>query len=119
VIDQSPAQGKVLLLPWAAYRNPAWNGGRAVLDPWPRLLSRQVIWNTGPRVGDVQLRPDDQAAARLDGVIRAPGPLTASLEAAHVRFVVVDSGGSVAARLPGCAVLIARPGLTVYQVPDG
>jgi hypothetical protein len=115
VIDQSPAQGKVLLLPWAAYRNPAWNGGRTVLDPWPRLLSRQVIWNTGPRVGDVQLRPDDQAAARLDGVIRAPGPLTASLGAAHVRFVIVDGGG----RLPGCTVLIARPGLAVYQVPDG
>jgi hypothetical protein len=119
VIDQSPAHGKVLLLPWAAYRSPAWNGGRAVLDPWPRLLSRQVIWNTGPQVGNLQLRPDNQAAARLDGVIRAPGPLTAFLEAAYVRFVVVDSGGSVAARLPGCAVLIARPGLAVYQVPGG
>jgi hypothetical protein len=119
VIDQSPARGKVLLLPWAAYRNPAWNGGRTLLDPWPRLLSRQVIWNTGPRVGDVQLRPDDQAAARLDGVIRAPGPLTAFLGSAHVRFVIVDGGGSVAARLPGCTVLIARPGLAVYQVPDG
>ncbi len=119
VIDGSRANGEVLLLPWAAYRRPAWNGGRTVLDPWPRLLSRPVIWNTGPRVGAVQLQPDDPAASRLDGVIGAPGPLTAALEASQVRFVIVDSGGSVARRLPGCAVIIARPGLVVYEVPNG
>jgi hypothetical protein len=45
--------------------------------------------------------------------------LTAALEAAGVRFVIVDSGASVAGRLPGCAVIIERPGLVVYQVPGG
>ncbi len=119
MIDGSRAQGEVLLLPWASYRRPAWNGGRAVLDPWPRLLSRPVIWNSGPRVGDVQLGPDDPAARRLDGAIRTPGPLTAALEAAGVRFVIVDSGGSAAGRLPGCAVVFERPDLVVYRVPDG
>jgi hypothetical protein len=116
-IDGSRAHGQVLLLPWAAYRRPAWNGGRAVLDPWPRLLSRQVIWNTGPRVGNVQLKPDDPAGRSLDRVVRAPGPLTAALEAAGVRFVIVDGGGSAAGRLPGCTIIIARPGLVVYRVP--
>lgn len=118
-IDHSRAQGTVLLLPWASYRQPAWNGGRTVLDPWPRLVSRQVIWNTGPQVGNVQLKPDDPSARLLDGVIRARGPLTASLAATGVRFVIVDSGSGMAGRLPGCAVLIARPGLVVYQVPNG
>ena len=33
------------------------------------------------------------------------------------RFVIVDSGGSVAARLPGGTVVATRPGLTVYRVP--
>jgi hypothetical protein len=33
--------------------------------------------------------------------------------------VIVDSGASVADRLPGCAVIIARPGLVVYRVPGG
>ena len=119
MIDHSRAQGTALLLPWAAYRRPAWNGGRAVLDPWPRLVSRQVIWNTGPQVGDVKLEPDDTAGRRLDRVILAPGPLTAALEAAGVRFVIVDAGGSVASRLPGCVVLFVRPGLAVYQIPAG
>ena len=117
VIDGSRVRGQVLLLPWAAYRRPAWNGGRAVLDPWPRLLSRQVIWNTGPRVGDVQLKPDDPAGRSLDSVVSAPGPLTAALETAGVRFVIVDGGGSAAGRLPGCTVIIARPGLVVFRVP--
>jgi hypothetical protein len=119
MIDHSRAQGAALLLPWAAYRRPAWNGGRAVLDPWPRLVSRQVIWNTGPQVGAVKLKPDDPAGRRLGRMILVPGPLTAALEAAGVRFVIVDAGGSVASRLSGCVVLFARPGLVVYRVPDG
>jgi hypothetical protein len=117
VIDDSQAHRDVLLLPWAAYRRPAWNGGRAMLDPWPRLVSRTVIWNDGPQVGGVRLRADDPAARRLTGVIAAPGPLTTALAAAGVGFVVVDSGGSMAARLPGCRVIATGPGLVVYQVP--
>jgi hypothetical protein len=119
MIDHSRAQGAALLLPWAAFRRPAWTGGRAVLDPGPRLVSRQVIWNTGPQVGDVRLKPDDPAGRRLGRAILAAGPLTAPLEAAGVRFVIVDAGGSVAGRLPGCVVLFTRPGLAVYQVPAG
>jgi hypothetical protein len=131
LIDGNPAPGPALLLPWAAYRNPAWNGGRTVLDPWPRLVSRPVIWNDGPQVGTTQLRPDDPAAARLNAAVRGGGPLTHTLAVAGVRFVIVDSdsgtggdggtgsgtGGGVAARLPGCAVLTAAPGLTVYRCP--
>jgi len=118
-INDSHARGDALLLPWAAYRRPAWNGGRTMLDPWPRLVSRRVIWNDGAQVGRVRLRPDDPAARRLAGVIQAPGPLTGPLARAGVRFVIVDSGGSVAGRLPGCTVFAAGPGLVVYRVPGG
>lgn len=122
VIDSSRARGSVLLLPWAAYREPPWNGGRTVLDPWPRLVARTVIWNSGVRVGPVQMQPDDQAARRLNGVLSRGGPLTAALTAAGVRFVIADSGPlasreGAGTRLPGCRVVIAAPGLTVYQVP--
>jgi hypothetical protein len=135
LIDDSRATGKVLLLPWTAYRRPAWNGGRALLDPWPRLLSRPVIWNDGPRVGDVQMVGDDPAARRLNGVIAAPGPLTTALTAAGVRFVIADGGPGgapasgnspasgdsgapgLAGRLPGATVFAVAPGLVVYQLP--
>ena len=131
LIDGSRAPGKVLLLPWTAYRRPAWNGGRVLLDPWPRLLARPVIWNDGPQVGDVQMLADDPAARRLDAVIAAPGPLTPALRSAGVRFVIADggpgggpaSGGGgvpgLAGRLPGCTVVTAAPGLVVYLVPGG
>src|SRR5215468_4384102 len=117
-IDDSRAPGDALLLPWAAYRRPAWNGGRTMLDPWPRLVSRRVIWNDGSQVGHIMLQPDDPDARRLTGVIHAPGPLTRSLAAAGVRFVIVD-GGSTPGRLPGCVVVARGPGLVVYQVPGG
>ena len=143
LIDDSPAAGKVLLLPWTAYRRPAWNGGRALLDPWPRLLRRPVIWNDGPQVGDVQMLADDPAARRLDAVIAARGPLTRALRAAGVRFVIADGGSGggpaglpapgasgvpasgdggvpgLAGRLPGSTVVAAAPGLVVYRIPGG
>ena len=80
-----------------------------MLDPWSRLLSRQVIWNEGTTVGDVPLAPDDPRARRLDGAVSGGGPLTGVLRAAGVRFVIDDPNGpgpSPASRLPGAVVLV-------------
>ena len=118
-IDAAPEPGDVLLLPWAADRSPPWNGGEVMLDAWPRLLSRPVIWNDGTRVGNVWLSPDDPPARRLDTVLReTSGPLTAALRAAGVRFVVVDAGPRLAPRLPGAATIINQQGLVVYELPE-
>ena len=110
-----------------------------MLDPWPRLLSRPVIWNDGPQVGEVQMLADDPAARRLGAVIAAPArsprrsrppecgssSRTAApaappgLRAPAVRRARLRRrrrarpGG----RLPGCAVVAAAPGLVVYRVP--
>ena len=128
-IDASRAPGDVLLLPWAADRTPSWNHGEVMLDAWPRLVSRPVIWNDGTEVGNAALAPDDPRARRLDGLIRSVGPLTAALRAAGVRFVVVDGAPpdardpqdardtSAGARLPGCTAIYNQPDLVVYQIP--
>ena len=92
-LDASPAPGSVLLLPWATYRTPPWNHGEVVLDPWTRLLSRPLIWNDGTQVGLVALTPDDPRARSLDAAIDGAGPLTATLRAAGVRFVLDDADG--------------------------
>jgi hypothetical protein len=117
-LDASAARGSVLLLPFQTYRTPAWNHGEVVLDPWTRLLSRPLIWNDGTRVGTVELAPDDPPARGLAGAINGRGPLTATLRAAGVRFVLDDAGGPQGARLPGSAVIFEQPGLTVYQLPS-
>jgi hypothetical protein len=133
IITADPHPGSVLLLPWAAYRRPGWNHGVAVLDPWPRLLTRTVIWNDGVQVGSVRLPPENPTARSLAGPIAAGRPLTPRLVTARVRYVIVDAGPDVtagstawharlgwAARvLPGCAVAYAAPGLVVYRVPGG
>ncbi len=129
-IDASGAPGAVLLLPWSADRTPSWNHGEVMLDAWPRLVSRPVIWNDGTEVGNTALAPDDPRARQLDGLIGSVGPLTAALRAAGVRFVVVDGAPPDArnpqdardtpagARLPGGKALYNQPELVVYQIPD-
>jgi len=120
-VDDSPARGDVLLLPWVADRTPYWNHGEVMLDPWPRLLSRPVIWNDGTQVGSVALLPDDPRARQLDAVIDGSGPLTAALSAAGVRFVLDDADGTsvtrIGARLPGATVVINQPDLVIYELP--
>ena len=133
VIDGDRAPGSALLLPWAAYRRFRWNNGEAMLDPWPRLLSRPVIWNDGVQVGPAIIPPEDPRAIALNGVISSGAPLTGRLQAAGIRYVIVDAGFSPApssspqaagpggypfhSRLPGCRVVLGGPGLVVYQVP--
>jgi hypothetical protein len=120
MIDDSKTPGAVLLLPWVADRTPAWNHGERMLDPWSRLVSRQVIWNDGTTVGNVPLAPDDPPARRLDRAVSGGGPLTTVLREAGVTFVIFDPNGpgpSPSARLPGAVVLVSQPGLTVYRLP--
>jgi len=129
--DRHP--GYALLLPWGAYRRFGWNHDEAVLDPWPRLLARQVIWNDGVQVGPLRIPPEDPTAIAVSRAVTSAAPLTHALQAAGYRYVIVDAGfgpGVTAAasggagdghgfrsRLTGCAVAFAGPGLTVYRVP--
>jgi len=128
LINSDPKAGSALLLPWASYRRFSWNDGEAMLDPWPRLVNRQVIWNDGVQVGALRLPPEDPAALALNGLILSGRPLTSRLESAGIRFVIVDAGQgdaatapgdrpAAASMLPGCVVAYASPGLVVYRVP--
>lgn len=127
IIDADHAPGSVLLLPWAAYRRFGWNGGEAVLDPWPKMLARRVIWNDGVQVGSIAIPPEDPAALALDRVIKSGQVLTRPLRAAGVRYVIVDAGfgpggasgpagAPYASRLPGCQAVLTGPDLMVCRL---
>ena len=120
-MNADPAPGSVLLLPWAAYRRPGWNHDEAVLDPWPRLLTRTVIWNDGVQVGSVTLPPEDPSATALTAWVSSGRPLTAHLARSGVRYVIDDVGAvsalAEARVLPGCTIAYTAPGLVVYRVP--
>ncbi|MCO5997673.1 hypothetical protein [Actinoallomurus rhizosphaericola] len=119
------APGDVLVLPWEAYRTYAWNGGRRVLDPLPRLLPGRVILNDAVRVGtggrrDLRMAVEDPRARALDPLVRSGAPLTGALRARGVRYVAVDAPEEFAAwagRLPGAEPVVAGPDLVLYRIP--
>jgi hypothetical protein len=125
LINADPHPGDALLLPWGAYRRFGWNDDEAVLDPWPRLLARQVVWNDGVQIGTLQIPPEDPAAIAISSAVTSGGPLTPALAAHGYRYVIVDAGFAGGApdsrpfesRLPGCRIVFSGPGLVVYRVP--
>ena len=128
LIDSDPRPGTVLLLPWAQYRRYPWNGGEAVFDPWSRLLARDVIDNDALTVGNQTVGQESAASIRLNRLIAGPGPLTGRLQAAGVRYVVIDAGPllgrapaglAAAARLPGARLVIDSRDLVVFLLGEG
>ena len=132
LINSDPRPGAALLLPWGAYRRFGWNHDEALLDPWPRLLARDVVYNDGVQVGSLQIPPEDPRAIAISAAVTSAAPLTPVLRADGYRYVIVDagfasppSGGGPArpvqlpfrSRLAGCRVVFAGPGLDVYLVP--
>jgi hypothetical protein len=126
VIQSSPAPGSVLLLPWAQYRRYPWNHGEPVFDPWPRLLAQSVVWNDALQVGQVTVAAESPEARRLGPAITSGRPLTATLRAAGVTYVIVDAGpllGRPRAQLdrltglPGAQVLLASRDLILFRLP--
>lgn len=126
IIDGDPLPGSALLLPWAQYRRYPWNNGEAVFDPWPRLLTRTMVWNDALRVGPTNVAPESERAVALEQIIRSGKQLTSALTAAGVRYVVVDAGPLLGtgrvnlpgrARLPGARVVLASPDLILFRLP--
>jgi hypothetical protein len=125
LINADPRPGDALLLPWASYRRFSWNDGEAVLDPWPRLLDRQVVYNDGVQVGNVVLPPESPSAIAINPAVSGSRPLTGLLERDGYRYVIVDAGFTAGpagrypfrSRLPGCRIVFSAPGLVVYAVP--
>ncbi len=129
LINSDATSGKALLLPWGAYRRFSWNHGTAVLDPWPRLLARTVVWDDGVQVGSTRIPPEDPASLAVSRLITAGSPLTRALRADGYRYVIVDvrpaHGGLLGTRpdypfvrqLPGCQIVLAGPDLVIYRIP--
>ena len=117
MINADPVGGKALSLPWGAYRRPEWNGGRAVLDPWPRMLARRVVWNDGLRVGGRALAQEDPLAVRVDRILRSAGEPAAPLADAGFRYVVISKDGTEEAwrsRLKNAKIMLEGQTLLVY-----
>ncbi|NEN79392.1 hypothetical protein [Nocardioides zeae] len=93
--------GAVVVLPFATYRAPAWNGGRPVLDPTPRALGasgREVVAADDLYVDGRRLPGEDVRARAVLAALALPDAdaRTDALLRLGVSHVVVDRGPDVA-----------------------
>lgn len=118
--DRAP--GALLALPWSAYRTPAWNGRRTVLDPATKAFGRRVIADDRLRVGGIVVPGEDPLAARLTPAVEGSGPLVPAAAAAGVRWVLVErdvpAARVVELRLRGAEPVLDAPELSLWRVPD-
>lgn len=110
------APGSVAVFPWTLYRKYAWNADRTVLDPWQRLVDRQVLVNDDLPLSDRVVRGESAASAAIGSAL-ASGDLVAVLRAQGVRWVLVQTDQPAVGRLPELGTPIAAEGhLRLYDL---
>ncbi|MCK9823019.1 hypothetical protein NOCD_05930 [Nocardioides cavernae] len=90
-VRDAPA-GDALSLPFVAYRAPAWNGGRRVLDPLPRFLARTTVVNDVLVVSGRPVAGEDRRSADVARALAAgtAAERAEALRAAGVSVVVAE-----------------------------
>jgi hypothetical protein len=125
--------GAVLVLPWSAYRGPAWSGpATVVLDPATKLFDRRALWNDDlvvgtPDGGEVVVTGED-ARAREAARVLAPDPATglperldaAVLGGLGVRYVAVSApvDNQFWSGVEDLSVVVEGPGMVLLRVQD-
>lgn len=96
-VQEAPV-GDVLVLPFSAYRAPAWNNRRPVLDPAGRFFDRPTVTDDGLVVAGRRIAGEDPRAAAVRDALRADDVPTA-LADEGIGVVVIDTtaGGAGAA----------------------
>jgi hypothetical protein len=123
IADGDAAGGKLVVLPWAAYRLYAWDPGTVVFDPAVKAFARPVVADDDLAVGGATVAGDDPAATAVATMLQAGGGTLTAAECATlgVRYVLVEASSateseSYDARLPGLRKVYQGPDLALYRV---
>ncbi|MER7607235.1 hypothetical protein [Nocardioides sp. NPDC127503] len=102
-LAEETAPGDVLVLPWSAYRAPAWNDHRPVLDPLPRMLPRASVANGDLVIGGTEIEGEDPRAAAAAEALAAPDPETRATELSRlgIAYVITDRTAGEAPQVAG------------------
>jgi hypothetical protein len=114
VLERQPAADRTTaVLPWSSYQRMPWNDRRAALDPAIRYFPGQVVVSEDLTLSDdVTVRGEDHAAARIGRAITAHEPLGPALEAAGVRYLLVERTAPSAVDVP------LPPGTVLHDGPQ-
>lgn len=122
LVDAEEQAGDVLVLPFASYREPAWNGDRKVLDPMGRFLTRTTVTSDELWVSDVRLTGEDPRVLEVGDALAAATPTAraADLAALGIALVVVDEEQAALAPEPLVPAVTGRgtslDGFTVVRL---
>ena len=90
-IDALPAGG-VAVFPWTLYRQYSFDHDVVVLDPWQRLLDRDVLVNDDlPLVGGTVVPGESPDAHRTTVAVQSGRGIVSALREGGVRYVLVQT----------------------------
>lgn len=120
-IDALPP-GAVAVFPWSAYRQYDWDHRVVVLDPWQRLLDRDVLVNDAlPLVGGAVVPGESPRAARITRAVRSDSGVLPMLRQVGVRYVLLQTdqpAGSGTPDLTGARQLAVDGTLQLYDLAN-
>lgn len=121
-IADSDAEGDLVSLPFGAFRAPAWNDGRVVLDPAGRYFPRTTVTDDELVVSGTAVAGEDERAEAVRGALRAgDADLAEVLREQGIGLVVLtrDAYGAEAAekQLAGFEPVFTGDEIAVYEVP--
>lgn len=88
-LDRAPAGG-VAVFPWNQYRRYRWNREQVVLDPWQRLVRREVVVNDALPLRDGKVVAGESRTARAIGAALGSPRLAGLLRAHGIRWVLIE-----------------------------
>jgi hypothetical protein len=121
VIAASKTPGDILVLPFTAYRRPAWNHNTSVLDPAGRYFDRVTVTNDELEVSGHPIAGEDPRAARIGHALKGSDVLhRLSREGIGIVVVETDAPGATQAlsEVKGARELeITGDGMRVFALP--
>lgn len=90
LVARSDARGDLLVLPFTAYRAPAWNDGRPVLDPAGRYFDRTTVTDDRLVVRGRTVAGEDPRAAQVRRALRSRD-VPRALARLGIGLVVLDT----------------------------
>jgi hypothetical protein len=111
-LNERAATGAALVLPWHAFRAWPWNDDRAVLDPWTRLLNREVVVRDDLELTSGVVPGESQRARSVSRVLATGGALPARLRELGIRYVVLDRTTAGSGPVDSRMLSVGRPVFT-------
>jgi hypothetical protein len=115
--DDAADGGDVLVLPFHAYRAPAWNDRHPVLDPAGRLLAATPVVNDDLVVAGATVEGEDPHAQLIGDALAGPDAAAALADAGISVVLVATEAGDPGTDLAALPLLWRASTVQVHLVP--